>query len=105
MIIYDKAAWQIDGGIEPRKVIDHFSFVFNWLKQHNMLSEDGLEILDFGIDIEVSLNEKSVTKNGADFLNLYYDNIIEQSKYEISFESELFDSSYSQFAKLYNNHD
>ena len=41
MKIYDKAIWQIDGGIPSNLVVNHFKIVFTWLEKHDMLNEIG----------------------------------------------------------------
>ena len=99
MKIYDKAQWQLDGGLEKNVVIEHFDFVLHWLKDHGLLSEEGKEILEFGIDSEVSLNDAMVTKDGAAFLDRYYDKLIENSKYSLSDENKLIDLFYEEYKK------
>ena len=76
MKIYDKAIWQIDGGIPSNLVVNHFKIVFTWLEKHDMLNEIGQEELEEGIDSEASLNEELVTKDGAKFLDKYYDKFL-----------------------------
>lgn len=97
MKIYDKAMWQIDNGMDESIVVKHFQLVFEWLKTRNMLNNDGLEILDIGIDEEVSLNETLLTDNGRAFLDKYYDELISNSDYEISKEKKLLDAYYNEF--------
>ena len=41
MVIIDKAAWQIDGGIPEDLVISHFNTLFTWLDEHKMLLAQG----------------------------------------------------------------
>lgn len=95
--IFDKAAWQIDNGMDEDTVISHFTLVFEWLNDHNMLSKDGLDILDIGIDEDTSLNEQLVTEEGAKFLAEYYDKLISESEYDVSIEEDLLSSYYSKF--------
>ena len=95
--IFDKAAWQIDNGMDKDTVINHFTLMFEWLKNHNMLSKDGLDILDIGIDNATSLNEQLVTEEGAEFLTKYYDKLISESEYNVSLEGYLLSSYYSKF--------
>ncbi len=97
MTIYDKASWQIDNNINQDMVIEHFSMVFKWLKQHDMLSKDGNDILSFGIDEDASLNSQLLNDNGNKFLSEYYDKLIEVSQYDISKEEKLLDSYYLEF--------
>lgn len=76
MKIYDKAQWHIDAGEDPHEVIGKFQEVFSFLEAHKMLSDDGLEIFEFGIDSSVSLNDKMVSQEGKQFLEKYYDVVI-----------------------------
>ena len=42
MIIFDKAAWHIDAGMNESDVVKKFKSVFDWLDCHTLLSEEGL---------------------------------------------------------------
>ena len=44
--IYDKAVWQIDGGVPSELVENHIKIVFAWLGKNDLLSEMGKEELD-----------------------------------------------------------
>ena len=72
-------------------VIAHFEFIFQWLNEHDMLSPDGLEILEIGIDEDVSLHEGLVNENGLIFLNKFYDKLITDSEYDVAREKVLID--------------
>lgn len=72
-----------------RSEIAHFEFIFEWLKEHDMLNQDGKEILEIGIDDDVSLHEGLLNKSGLDFLNKFYDKLIADSEYDVSREREL----------------
>ena len=91
MKIFDKASWQIDNGMNEEVVIAHFKFIFEWLKEHNMLSPSGLEILEIGIDEDVSLHEGLVNERGLHFLEKYYDKLIADSQYDVAREKVLID--------------
>ena len=79
MIIFDKAAWHIDAGEERDEVISKFNDVFAFLYEKNLLSDDGIELYELGIDQSCSLNDSMVTEEGANFLEKYYDQIINYS--------------------------
>lgn len=76
MKIFDKAQWHIDAGGDLVEVISKFKTVFQFLDKNGLLSDDGKEILEFGIDSSVSLNEHMVNEVGAAFLEKYYDTVI-----------------------------
>ena len=73
MKIIDKASWQIDGGLPVDAVVNHFITVFTWLYDHDMLTEEGIEELEDGIDDCASLNDELVNKKGMLFLESRYD--------------------------------
>ena len=92
MKIFDKASWQIDNGISKKAVVDHFTFIFEWLNKHDMLSLDGAEVLDVGIGEDVSLHEGLVNERGLAFLNKFYDKLIAESAYNVDYEKKLIES-------------
>lgn len=90
MKIIDKAVWQIDGGVSEELVVKHFTAVFLWLDQHEMLSDEGKEELDDGIDSCASLNEDLVTLEALGFLEKCYDGYLktlEGGKYGSDFST------------------
>lgn len=99
MKIYDKALWQIDNGVDKSVVVNHFQFVFEWLDSNKLLSKDGLEILEIGIDEEVSLNENLLTAKGNEFLDKYYDVLISKSEYDIEAEKKLINEFWVEFGQ------
>lgn len=97
--IIDKASWQIDNGFDKRNVIEHFVFIFKWLAKNNLLSDDGKEILDIGIDTSISLNEKMLTEKALKFLERYYDEYVKNIQYGIKEDEKLLDKYYKDFSK------
>lgn len=100
MIIIDKAAWQIDGGVPEELVVNHFKTVFSWLEKHNMLSEEGKEELEEGIDDCASLNEELVTKDGLEFLEKCYDEylrVIAKDKYGTDYNGDELEKIYNKY--------
>jgi hypothetical protein len=98
--IIDKAAWQIDGGEPEEFVIKHFQSVFLWLDQHDMLTDEGKEEIDDGIDDSASLNEDLLTPKGLDFLEKYYDTYIASIKYGWDEECKGLDKFYDDYSNL-----
>ena len=76
MKVFDKAQWHIDAGEAIEEVVAKFRVVFEFLDRRNMLSTEGRELLAFGIDSSVSLNERMVTEEGFKFLSEHYNNVI-----------------------------
>jgi hypothetical protein len=79
--IYDKAAWHIDNGMAPEKVIKHFETVFSWLEEKGFLNDSGKEIIEIGIGSDASIHEELLTPDGNEFLSKYYDDIIKKTEY------------------------
>ena len=80
---YDKAAWNIDGGEKEIDIIARFKEIFLFLRDKRMLSEEGLETLEFGMDSSVSLNSNMVNAEGEAFLDAFYNVILNQNPKEI----------------------
>ena len=77
--IYDKAKWHIEAGMDASEVIKRFKNIFAFLEKNEMLSNDGKEIVEIGIDSDVSLNKKMVNDNGRKFLDACYDKVIDNN--------------------------
>lgn len=85
---YDKASWHIDGGEDSTDVINRFKDLFAFLDEKGMLTADGKEILEFGIDSSVSVNNTMVTDEGEEFLDRYYDNVLNKNPREVKINLE-----------------
>ena len=94
MKIYDKVQWHTDAGESAIEVITKMKMVFSFLNKHHLLSDEGMELFQFGIDSSASLNENMVSSEGKMFLNQYYDQVINANAEQISIRLE---ESYSQF--------
>lgn len=97
MEVFDKAKWQIDGGIDEAVVIAHFQIIFNWLHENHLLSKNGEQSYEFGIDEDTSLSENDVTLEAANFLKLYYDNYISMVAYGANEDIGIFSEMYEEF--------
>ncbi len=94
MIIYDKARWQIEGGIPEAAVLMHFKFMFEWLKKCKLLNDYGLETLKDGIDEEAILTDEMVNISGKNFLDKYYDEYVSQIDYGMHEKEDLLETLY-----------
>jgi hypothetical protein len=74
--VYDKAAWHIDADVPTAMVLKHFEFILKWANSHNLLSEEGKEVLEFGVDESVSLHSNMFTPRGNRFMEMNYDAFI-----------------------------
>ena len=68
-LVYDKASWHIDAGEPADRVLAHFKFIMNWCNQNNLLSDEGEEILEFGIDDSISIHSRLLNERGNMFMN------------------------------------
>ena len=83
MNTYGKAVWHIDGGEKEKDVITRFKEVFSFLEEKNMLNDEGLETLEYGMDSSASLNSNMVVAEGEAFLDKYYDVVLGQNPIDI----------------------
>lgn len=74
--IYDKAQWHIDAGEDSSVCTCRIIRVLEFLDQKDLLTDEGKEVLEFGIDSSVSLNERMVNERGNQFLEQYYDKVL-----------------------------
>lgn len=96
MTIYDKVRWQIEGGIEEALVLQHFEFMFQWLKEYNLLSKEGKEAYASGIDETCVLLDEYVNEDGKKFLDKFYDTYIDKIEYGKGENSEMLKKMYEQ---------
>jgi len=73
--VYDKVSWHYPEGknyssLEAAK--SHFIAIMNWLKENELLSEEGKEICDLGIDSDFSLTSSMLNGKGNDIITKYY---------------------------------
>lgn len=92
--VYDKAQWHIDAGDIEDNVIDRFEELFNFLAAKNFLTQDGKEILELGIDNSVSVHENMLNDLGNEFMNTYYDKVLELGNSDFS---ENLNNAYKEF--------
>ncbi|WP_454944159.1 hypothetical protein [Fusobacterium hwasookii] len=86
--IYDKAKWHIDAGEDSGVVIDKLKAVLEFLDKEGMLTSEGKEILDLGVDSSVSIHERMLTDKGRNFMESNYDKIMYLSAKNITIALE-----------------
>ena len=72
---YDKVSWHFPDGencpsLEAAKV--HFDVLMDWLKSQHLLSEEGREAIEVGIDSDFSLTSYMLTDKGNRLLKICY---------------------------------
>lgn len=75
--VYDKVSWHIDGEEDESTVINRFKIMFDFLNSKELLSEEGRELIEIGIDGSTSLHERLVTDKGKAFLDIIFDDVLE----------------------------
>ena len=93
--IYDKAQWHIDAGEDSRAVIAKFDAVFAFLNTNNLLTDEGKEIIELGIDSSVSIHERMLTEKGKRFMDACYDKVI---NYDADKIASALEREYTSFA-------
>ena len=73
--IYDKVSWHFPEGkncpsLEAAKV--HFDIVMRWLESQELLSPEGREAIEIGIDSDFSLTSYMLTDKGNRLLTTCY---------------------------------
>ena len=99
--VYDKAKWQLQGS-KPMKEEDikkHFDFMFKWLNEKNLLSEEGKESMKYGFDpTSTILSSEEITDEGNRFLFKYYDKYITKTNYKD--DKNLLNSYYKEYKNI-----
>lgn len=75
-IVYDKASWHIDAGESASRVLAHFKFIMSWCNKNSLLSDEGKEILEFGIDDSISIHSRLLNERGNNFMSKFYNTFI-----------------------------
>ena len=78
--VYDKAAWHIDAGEQKEQVLAHFKFIMEWSLKNKLLTDEGLEIVEFGVDDSISLHSRMFNERGNLFMRKFYDFFIGATK-------------------------
>lgn len=87
--VYDKAKWQIENGKDSVEVLKHFKMILQWCEKKYLLSDEGMEILSFGVDDSISLHSRMFTKRGNAFMEKYYDKYISATEVQGSMDDDL----------------
>lgn len=98
--VYDKAFWHIDNGCDKSETIKKFENVLSFLNNNSLLSDDGREILGFGVDSSISITESMLNRSGNEFMTKYYDSVINESSAVIG---EKLSVLYRQFREKLQN--
>lgn len=83
-VTYDKISWHYPNekgcqNLEEAKV--YFSSIMSWLSDHGLLSKEGEEDIEIGIDSSFSLNSSMLSEKGNKLLSLSYDDWAKEVQY------------------------
>lgn len=100
IVVYDKVSWHYPEGencpsLEIAKV--HFESIMAWLKDNTLLSEEGEENFEIGVDSDFSINSLMLSKKGNDFLKMYYTNWLKTISYSKSIDLNILDNNLNMF--------
>jgi hypothetical protein len=73
--IYDKVSWHFPEGKDCPSLEDakaHFIAVMRWLKENSLLSDEGEEALELGIDSDFSITSSMLNSKGNEVFDKYY---------------------------------
>jgi hypothetical protein len=82
--VYDKVKWHYPEGkgcpdIESAK--QHFSAVMKWLNKNNLLSEEGDELFELGVDSDFSITSSMLSEKGNKILQKKYSKLLKNIDY------------------------
>ncbi|HPE41359.1 MAG TPA: hypothetical protein PLI77_09770 [Bacteroidales bacterium] len=97
-VVYDKFSWHYPEGqnCTYNEAKRYFFILMSWLKKQELLSEEGLESFDVGIDDDFSINSHMLNNKGNLFLKQYYDKWMKKNSYS-DLDTNLLDNMYKEF--------
>lgn len=81
---YDKVSWHFPEGkncpsLDSAKI--HFCVVMKWLQENGLLSDEGAEAIDCGIDADFSITARMLTPRGNRVLEQCYESWLKAVQY------------------------
>ncbi len=98
--VYDKAQWHIDAGEVPETVLTRFKDTLCFLDEKGLLSEEGKEIIEMGVDSSVSIHERMLNEQGNGFMEQCYDAILAADAFKIG---EAMEKQYSFYLDAFKD--
>lgn len=98
--IYDKVSWHFPEGkdclnLDIAKI--HFKIITNWLKDHRLLSNEGVEAVCIGIDSDFALTSHMLTPRGNHILARCYSQWVQTVHYGEIPSTELLNKCLARF--------
>lgn len=100
IIVYDKVSWHYPEGqncpnLEAAKI--HFETVMEWLKRNSLLSGEGEEIFEIGIDADFSITSPMLNKKGNEIFKKYYSTWIKSIDYSNKIDFNILDGGFREY--------
>jgi len=88
-IIFDKVKWHYPDGEKCPSLeaaTKHFEAIMGWLNKKALLSEEGIEIYELGIDEDFVIMSSMLTEKGNELLVKHYDIWLKKQDYDAEFD-------------------
>lgn len=100
MVVFDKVSWHYPEGhgcpsLDAAKL--HFIAVMAWLKKNNLLSDEGKEVLELGIDADFSIVSSMLNAKGNDIFKQYYSNLLKSINYSNKIDLHVLDDALLEY--------
>lgn len=83
-VVYDKVSWHFPEGKNCPSLSDakkHFEIIMGWARDKKLLSSEGVELLEIGVDSDFSISSSMLNKEGDLFFKKKYSEFIGEIKY------------------------
>ena len=100
IIVYDKVSWHYPEGkncpnLEAAKV--HFVALMGWSKENHLLSTEGEEILEVGVDSDFSITSSMFNAQGNDLLEKSYSSWLKTIDYSGDIDLKVLDDGLRKY--------
>ena len=89
LVVYDKIQWHLNE--DHDMAINRMKTLLSFLNEKGLLSEEGKEILEFGVDESTSVHERMLTDDGKDFMDACYDKALGSKNFSDALSQEYSD--------------
>ena len=98
MKVYDKASWHYPSNCPNlNDAVHHLEIVIEWLDEHDLLNDEGHEIVNLGIDEEAALTSEMLTEKGEKVIDEAYDDWLDGVEYGTSPSTERLDATLRKY--------
>lgn len=90
--VYDKVSWHFPEGKNCPSLevaLNHIEIIMKWLNENNLLSAEGVEMLEIGIDSDFSITSTMLSKNGNEIMSQNYSEWLKTIRYTYAYNFKL----------------